>query len=85
MATKSQHATAYRALPAFLRGLREEAGLTQRDLGERLKKPQSWIFNCESANRRVDVTEFIEWAVGCGTDPLKAFRRFMKLNDSMKK
>ena len=35
--------------------------MTQRDLGAKLKKPQSWIYNCESANRRVDVTEFILW------------------------
>ena len=42
--------------------LREKAGLTQRDLGKRLKKPQSWVYNCETGNRRVDVTEFIVWA-----------------------
>jgi hypothetical protein len=27
------------------------AGLTQRALGKRLGKPQSWVFNCETANR----------------------------------
>jgi hypothetical protein len=36
--------------------LGEEADLTQRQL---LKKPQSWVHNCETANRRVDLTEFI--------------------------
>lgn len=76
MSTKSQHAAAYQPLPGFLRLLREEAGLTQRDLGKRLKRPQSWIFNCESANRRVDVTEFIEWAEACDVDPVKAFARY---------
>jgi hypothetical protein len=60
MATKSQHSPAYQRLPGFLRTLREEAGLTQRALGQRLGKPQSWVYNCETANRRVDVTEFIE-------------------------
>ena len=79
MATKSQHASAYLPLPAFLRALREEAGLTQRDLGKRMKKPQSWIYNCETANRRVDVTEFIDWATCCGVDPGKAFSRFLDL------
>jgi len=78
MATKSQHAAAYRALPAFLRTLREEAGLTQRELGKRLRKPQSWIYNCESANRRVDLPEFIDWARACDADPVKALRRFLK-------
>ena len=79
MATKSQHASAYQSLPGFLRTLRDEAGLTQRDLGKRMKKPQSWIYNCETANRRVDVTEFIEWAKCCGVSPGKAFSRFLEL------
>lgn len=77
MATKSQHALAYRAFPALLRVLREEAALTQRELGQRMKKPQSWIYNCETANRRVDVTEFIAWARSCEVDPAQAFLRFL--------
>jgi transcriptional regulator with XRE-family HTH domain len=81
MATKSQHASDYQPLPGFLRMLREEAGLTQRDLGERMKKPQSWIFNCESANRRVDVSEFILWARACDAAPCDAFGRFVTLID----
>ena len=76
MATKSQHSKAYQRLPTFLRTLREEAGLTQRDLGKRLKKPQSWIYNCETANRRVDVTEFIAWSEACSVDPGAALARF---------
>lgn len=79
MATKSQHSLEYRRLPDFLRGLREEAGLTQRDLGERMGKPQSWIYNCETANRRVDVTEFIRWAASCGVEAEAAFARFVAL------
>jgi transcriptional regulator with XRE-family HTH domain len=78
MATKSQHAKAYRPLPGFLRELREKGGLTQRELGKRMKKPQSWIYNSETANRRVDVTEFIEWARCCGCDPGEAFSHFLK-------
>ena len=77
MATKAQQAKAYQQLPGFLRALREEAGLTQRELGKRLKKPQSWIYNCESGNRRVDVAEFIAWAKACGVDPATAFARFL--------
>lgn len=69
MATESQHSRAYRAVPGFLRTLREEAGLTQRELGKRLKRPQSWVHNCETANRRVDVTEFIAWAQACAVEP----------------
>ncbi len=71
--SKSQHSPAYRLLPLLLRNLRETAGMTQRDLGKKLKKPQSWIYNCESANRRVDVTEFVLWCRACGADPRKEF------------
>jgi hypothetical protein len=57
--------------------LREEARLTQRDLGKRLGKPQSWIYNCETGNRRVDVTEFVAWATACETTATSAFARFL--------
>ena len=78
MGTKAQHADPYQALPPFLRSLRKGAGLTQRELGDRLDRPQSWVYNCESANRRVDVTEFIAWTIACGVDPRTAFLRFLK-------
>ena len=79
MATKSQHSPAYERLRSFLRTLREEAGLTQREIGERLDKPQSWVHNCETGNRRLDVTEFIAWSNACRIDPQVAFRRFLQL------
>lgn len=79
MPQKAQHARAYRHVPAFLRRMREEAGLTQRALGDRLGKPQSWIYNCESANRRVDVTEFVAWSEACGLKPTTALARFLKV------
>jgi transcriptional regulator with XRE-family HTH domain len=70
----------HRLLPPFLRAVREKAGLTQRELGKRLRKPQSWVYNCETANRRVDVTEFIAWAKACDLDPRVAFDRFLDLS-----
>ncbi|MEM6392786.1 MAG: helix-turn-helix transcriptional regulator [Planctomycetota bacterium] len=79
MSTKAQHARAYRKLPGFLRELRESAGLSQRALGERLKKPQSWVYNCETANRRVDLVEFIQWAEACGVEPEAAVCQFRGL------
>ena len=78
MATKSQHNLMYRVLPSFLREMREKAGLTQRDIGKILKKPQSYVYNCETANRRVDITEFITWSRACGLDPKRAFSRLLK-------
>jgi transcriptional regulator with XRE-family HTH domain len=81
MATKSQHNRMYQALPAFLRQMREQAGLTQRQMGKRLNKPQSFVYNCETANRRVDITEFILWSNACEIDPKKAFNKLLKKLD----
>lgn len=82
MATKSQHSPAYEPVQTLLRALREEANLTQRDMGERLGKPQSWIHNCEVGNRRVDVAEFAAWATACGVEPQIAFARFLMSSSS---
>ena len=68
----------YRVLPPFLREMREKAGLTQREIGKRLNKPQSYIYNCETANRRVDITEFILWCKACGINPKTAFSKLLK-------
>ena len=78
MLTKAQHTRQYSMLPPFLRGMRENAGLTQRDLGARIGRPQSWVHNCETANRRVDVTEFIAWCEACEVRPITAFNKIIK-------
>src|SRR5439155_26729919 len=69
MGTKAQHRQAYRRIPGFLRRLREEAGLTQRKIGAILKRPQSWVYDCETGNRRVDICEFCEWCRACDAEP----------------
>jgi hypothetical protein len=77
MPQKPQHARDYRAVRTFIRELREGAGLTQRALGAKLRKPQSWVYNCEVGNRRVDLAEFINWCLACGVGPLVAFKRYL--------
>ena len=78
MCPKAQHAVAYRKLPLLLRNLREAAGFTQRELGKRMGKPQSWIYNCETANRRVGVTEFILWCRACEANPETTFQELVE-------
>ncbi len=79
MPSKAQHSLQYASLPPFLRSMRENAGFTQRQLADLLGKPQSWIHNCETANRRVDVAEFAAWCDACGVRPQTGFTRFLKL------
>jgi transcriptional regulator with XRE-family HTH domain len=76
--TKAQHNLKYQPIPGYLRQMRESAGLTQRDIGRLLNKPQSYIYNCETASRRVDITEFISWAKACGLNPRTAFYKLLK-------
>ena len=69
---KAQHSPGYRLVPNFLRDMRRSAGLTQRQLGAKLRRPQSWVYNCETGNRRVDVSEFLAWCRACSLDPVAA-------------
>ena len=75
---KSQHAQSYRAVPGLLRKLREEAGLTQRDLAVRVRRSQPWVHKSEIGERRVDISEFLEWCVGCDADPEAIFRTLVR-------
>lgn len=73
----AQQDPGYQPIPGFLRQLRTEADLSQRALGERLQKPQSWVQNCEIGSRRVDVREFIAWASACEVGPKVAMHRLL--------
>ena len=77
MATKAQHARIYRPLPSLLRAMREEAELTQRELGDAIGHAQSWVYNCETGNRRVDLAEFVIWCKACDVTPESGMKRFL--------
>ena len=65
-------------VPALLRQIREEAELTQRDVAARMQRTQPWVHKSEIGERRVDVSEFLEWSAACHTDPHEALRRLIK-------
>ena len=62
-----------RAIVAALRKARDAAGLSQRQLSEKLREPPNWIQRIESLERRVDVAEFIAIARAVGADPVELF------------
>jgi ribosome-binding protein aMBF1 (putative translation factor) len=76
---KSQFAFIYQKVPTLLVKMRQDAGMTQRDLAKKIRKSQSWVFKSEAASRRVDIAEFLEWAVGCGINPTDAFDKLLKM------
>ena len=72
---KTLRTKGHRSLIEILVESRKQAGLTQRDLAARLKRPHSFIGRIEAGERRVDVIEFIEIARVMGLDPKHLFAR----------
>ena len=72
---KAQHAPRYRLLPGLLRQMRQDASLTQRQLAAKLGTNHVWVHKSEIGERRVDVSEFMDWCAGCGRDPEEMFHQ----------
>lgn len=54
---------------------REEAGMTQAALAERLSKPQSWVAKGEAGTRRVDAVELLQILEALQIEPGDFIRR----------
>jgi transcriptional regulator with XRE-family HTH domain len=48
---------------------RKSAGLSQRDLAERLEKPRSFVSKLENRERRLDIVEFVAVTRALGIEP----------------
>ncbi len=68
---------AYRRFVAELVGLRERAGLTQRELGQRTAMAQSQVAKHELGSRRMDVVELEAVCRACG-EPIEEFVRRLR-------
>jgi transcriptional regulator with XRE-family HTH domain len=75
---KKPNPPSHHDVPTLLRQIREEAKLTQRDLASRMSRAQPWIHKSEIGERRVDVSEFLDWCAACQTDPHSAIRRLVR-------
>jgi len=78
MPTKTQHNVSYRKLPPYLREMRINAGLTQRDLAKLLNRPQNFIHRSETGGRRLDPIELILWCQKCRVNPKTAIGKLAK-------
>lgn len=63
---KSIYSERYSLFLSMLRRAREQAGLSQVVLAERLKVTQSFVSKCERGERRLDVVEFAAWCSALG-------------------
>jgi transcriptional regulator with XRE-family HTH domain len=57
---------------------RKSAGLTQAEISQRLKRPQSFVSKYERGERRVDVVKFGDVAKALGMDPFASSIGFME-------
>ena len=58
--TKSAFSRQYARFRSILIDARKSAGLTQVELAQKLKRPQSFVSKYERGERRLDVVEFLD-------------------------
>ncbi len=83
---KSIHSAGYVVFLKVLRKAREDAGLTQTQLAQRIGETQTFVSKCERGERRVDVVELRTFCQAFGVS-LKQFvstleRAFTKIKRS---
>lgn len=76
MGKGKHHAAENRVLVEMLRNARENAGLTQRELAERLGKHQSYVSKVERAERLLDPVELRWWCRELGADVVDVVRQW---------
>ncbi len=58
--------------------IRTKAGLTQRQLAEKLGRERSLIGRLELGERRLDLVEFVSLCRACGAQPAREASRLMR-------
>ena len=65
-ARKMNYSPRYGRFRALLRQIREEAGLNQTALAQKLGKPQTFVSKSELGERRMDFLETLDFCAACG-------------------
>jgi transcriptional regulator with XRE-family HTH domain len=71
---KSVHSGGHSAFCELMIKARKAAGLTQRELADRLHKPQSFVAKYEGGERRIDVVEFLTVCQAIGANSAKLLK-----------
>jgi len=61
----------YQKLLEWLKSARNKQGLSMRDLAAKLDEPHSFVGKIETAERRLDVREYVEYCQALNLDPLE--------------
>ncbi len=59
---RTLHSTEYQQFLVRLNLAREQAGLTQVEVAQKLGKPQSFVSKCEQGERTVDVIDLLKFS-----------------------
>lgn len=78
---KSLRSREHRSVIAVLIAARKTAGLTQQQLANRLRKPQSFVSKYETGERRLDIPEFIHLSRSLNVDPAELITRIVRNKD----
>lgn len=79
---KSVYTSRYSEFLKLIISARKQAGFTQQQLAQKLKKPQSYISKYERGERRLDVVEFLEIAEIIDIQPCEVLRKLMLMSES---
>ncbi len=66
---KTIYSPEYEQIVALLREVREQAGLSQAELAERLQRPRTFVTKCELGERRIDLLEWLRFCRACKVEP----------------
>ncbi|MGA2175358.1 MAG: helix-turn-helix transcriptional regulator [Verrucomicrobiota bacterium] len=75
---KTIHSRQSECLRKMIVALRTKAGLTQRQLAEKLQRERSFIGRLELGERRLDMVEFFWFCRACEADPVKEAATLMR-------
>lgn len=64
---RSVYRAEHQAVVGVLRSLREQAGLTQMELADRLGRTQSYVSAAERGSK-LDALQLRDWCLACGSD-----------------
>lgn len=69
--TRSLHTPAYRTITAALKEMRQEVGVSQRELAKRLGQQLNYVSRLEQGQRRIDLLEWTWLCEALGRDPVE--------------
>lgn len=76
--TASVYSGRYNLLRSLLIQHRQDSGMTQAELAQKLNRPQSFVSKYETGERRIDVVELLEICDAVGFDARDLLAKLME-------